>query len=139
MILTIKMISHLFTFVMNVTSKFFKKPEINPPAYYHHLVEKYFNIKLNEKSPNDIDTFLCNNNNINFIEYAKILQKIDNYYIKLIKYGEIKIKYNINHSYDGDIKFTKNLKKYINDTYDNENRRINVYSCHNCVYVEIMK
>lgn len=128
MILTIKMISHLFTFVMNVASKFFKKPEINPPAYYHYLVEKYFNIKLNEKSLNDIDVFLCNNNNINFIEYAKILQKIDNYYIKLIKYGEIKIKYNINHSYDGDIKFTKNLKKYINDTYDNENRRINVYS-----------
>jgi hypothetical protein len=113
---------------MNVASKFFKKPEINPPAYYHYLVEKYFNIKLNEKSLNDIDVFLCNNNNINFIEYAKILQKIDNYYIKLIKYGEIKIKYNINHSYDGDIKFTKNLKKYINDTYDNENRRINVYS-----------
>lgn len=75
-------------------NKIFTKQK-KPPSYYNFVLEKYFKVTLiDNKNFNDIDIFLNKNKNLKFIKYIKLLEKIDNNYNKLVKYGKIKINYN---------------------------------------------
>lgn len=123
-------------------TKIFTKQK-KPPSYYNFVLEKYFEVTLiDNKNFNDIDIFLNKNKNLKFIKYIKLLEKIDNNYNKLVKYGKIKINYNSSILtrcyYISELNsFVEILKEYINDTYDNEKRRIKVYPVFDVIYIRI--